>query len=126
MQMYTIRCNEEQLRIIRDAVELQMRIHTGQGWAITENLTNNGWQKNQDKGIIKELYDSVLTEMLKSMFIFSEPTVEYRETERDIWAMMSNALLTGNAKYSSMQLGQYKPPVIKKVEEHDSDTNATE
>lgn len=96
MKTYTITCSEEQMRLLRSAVELQMRIRFGQGWAITDNLmpiTRNDYRT------VKDLYDPVLNQMLEQIVMqdgyrnrIRPELADNRSTERDMWIALECGL----------------------------------
>lgn len=91
MKNYTIHCNGEQLRLLCSAVELQMRIRMGQGWAITENLIEI---TDPDYRPLKDAYDHMLDAVLRRISINIDGTLKHPNTmiERDMWIGLENAL----------------------------------
>ena len=91
MKNYTIHCNEEQLQLLRTAVELQMRIRIGQGWAITENLIDI---TDPDYRPLKDAYDHMLDAVLSRISINIDGTLKHPNTmiERDMWIGLENAI----------------------------------
>lgn len=88
MKEYVIHCNEEQLQLLRSAVELQMRVRIGQGWAITENLL--GYSINEMRETLSKLLDDILRPM-----VFNDDGTYKRGKdwiERDMWIGLENAL----------------------------------
>ena len=115
MKKYVIECNEQQLRLLRSAVELQMRVRIGQGWAITENVMAIGMPQYAD---MKDHFDPVLDAICR--IISSKPNkqgemldcnAETRYIERDMWIGLENAL---GMRRDNFPLGDYG---ILKVEE---------
>lgn len=93
MKEYVIHCNEEQLRLLKSAVELQMRTRIGQGFAIIENLCY-GDADFRDKF---EAYDSILNEVLNKIVVIDychtrKSLDNTHMTERDMWIGLENAL----------------------------------
>lgn len=90
MKEYTIRCNREQLELLRSAVELQMRVRAGQGWAITENLRDIAGDRYTE---CKDAYDKLLDVILQKIVFSGE---YYRNPlnwiERDMWIGIENGL----------------------------------
>lgn len=94
MKEYTIHCNEEQLRLLCSAVELQMRVRLGQGFALTENLLDITSDRYGDK---RELLEPILSAILRKMVEKSygrlyDHITETRTEERDMWISLEKAL----------------------------------
>ena len=99
VKKYTIECNEEQLRLLRSAVELQMRVRIGQGWAITENVIPLADERYRE---LKDAYDPILDVICRIVSAkdgFSGYMLELRdenaatmEIERDMWIGLENGL----------------------------------
>ena len=118
MKNYIIECNEEQLRLLRSAVELQMRVRIGQGWAITENILSFGDADYRD---VKEHYDRILDEVLRNVAYthpqygkLRECVSRTREEERDMWVSLENAL---GMRTGEIALGMYGLMKISEAKE---------
>ena len=110
---FIIHCNEDQLRLLHSAVELQMRVRLGQGFALTENLLSFEDDKYGDK---KEIYESLLNEILRKMVVKSycqlaDHLQETRTEERDMWISLEKAL---GMRENEIALGQWG---LMKIEE---------
>lgn len=107
MKNYIIHCNEEQLRLLCSAIELQMRVRIGQGWAITENLCGYAIDEN------RELYNRLLDDILRHMTINDDNTLKRHKDwiERDMWIGIENAL---GMRTGEIPLSEYG---LMKVEE---------
>lgn len=110
MKEYTIRCNEEQLHLLRSAVELQMRVRIGQGFALSENLMSID---NDSYGYKQELYEPLLNEILrkmteKSYCTLADHIAKTRNEERDMWISIENALGVRNEHISIGKWGFMK------------------
>lgn len=112
MKNFVIHCNEEQLNLIRTALELQMRIRIGQGWAITENLMNISDEHYAD---YKDAYDDVLNAVIKNMVLNCDGTCKYadRWIDRDMWIATETAL---KLRDSDVGLSEYGIMKIEEVE----------
>lgn len=116
MKEYTIHCNEEELGLLLTAVELQMRMRLGQGFAVCENL----FDRSDTLGCIdmKEAYEPILDLVLRKMTHPNDPTrisehlLETQMVERDMWAALNDTVI--GAKEHSMALGKYG---LMKIEE---------
>lgn len=91
MKEYVIHCNEEQLQLLRTAVELQMRIRIGQGWAITENLIEI---TDPEYRPMKDDYDDILDAILRKIVIAPDGRLKHQQKwiERDMWVGIENAI----------------------------------
>ena len=102
MKQYIIHCNEEQLRKLCSAIELQMRVRIGQGFAIVENLCGFAIDEN------RELYTRLLDDVLKPMTINPDNTLKIPKdwVDRDMWIGICNALgmRTGESSLSKYGL----------------------
>lgn len=109
MKQYIIHCNEEQLRLMRSALELQMRVRIGQGWAITENLIEI---IDPEYRPLKDSYDDVLDAILRNIVLDNGRLKHPQEwKERDMWIGCENAL---GARTGEIGLSEYG---IMKVDE---------
>lgn len=109
MKEYIIRCNEDQLQLMRSAIELQMRVRIGQGWAITENLLDI---IDPEYRPLKENYDSILDSILRKIACNPDGTLRHQQrwVERDMWCGIEDGL---GIKTDSFPLSEYG---IMKVE----------
>lgn len=91
MKNYIIHCNEEQLQRIRTALELQMRVRIGQGWAITENLMEIC---DKDYRLYKDMYDRILNDILTNIVCDDNHSLKKGKDwiDRDMWIGCENAL----------------------------------
>lgn len=110
MKNYVIHCNEEQLQRIRSALELQMRVRIGQGWAITENITDIC---DKDYVFYKDAYDRILDDILTKIVCDDQHRLKKGKdwTDRDMWIGCENAL---GIRVGEIALSEYG---IMKVEE---------
>lgn len=110
MKNFIIHCNEEQLSLLCSAIELQMRVRIGQGWAIKENICGYGTDD------ITELCSRVLDDILRPMTINPDGRVKYerRWIDRDIWASLRQALCGGTDETA---LGEYGLMKVEEVNE---------
>ena len=115
MKNYTIHCNEEQLRLLRSAVELQMRVRLGQGFALTENLLDFVDPIYMDKKtFLQPLLDIILRKMVEdSPGVLTEHVQETGREERDMWVSLEKAL---GMRDGDISLGEWG---MMKIEEDD-------
>lgn len=109
MKQYAIYCNEKQLELLRTAVELQMRVRIGQGWAITENLL--GYSMNEMRETLNKLLDDILRPM-----VFNDDGTYKRSKdwiERDMWIGLENALGMRTGEIPLSKYGLLKVEEVK-------------
>ena len=94
MKTYTIKVNEDQLRLMCSALELQMRVRIGQGFAITENVTTFKFPDDVDL----QNTEKELTRIIKPLVIMPGQHDQFphlartRWIERDMWKSCEHAL----------------------------------
>ena len=113
MKQYIIHCNEEQLRLLRSAVELQMRIRIGQGWAITENFIEI---TDPEYRPVKDSYDDVLDVILRKITFGDDGRLKRQPKwiERDMWIGIENAL---GMRTGEIGLSEYGLMKVEEVSE---------
>lgn len=115
MKKYQIEVNEHQLRLLHSAVELQLRVRLGQGWAITENILP---LTASDYRTIKDAYDPVLDALMRCIALepYTHTTRECNaatsQEERDMWVSFEQAL---GMRKSEVSLGNYGFLNIKEI-----------
>ena len=111
MTEYIIRCNEAQLRKLCSAIELQMRVRIGQGFAIVENLCGFAIDEN------RELYPRLLDDILKPMTMNPDNTLKIPKdwVDRDMWIGICNAL---GMRTGEIGLSKYGLLKVEEKDEH--------
>lgn len=107
MKNYIIHCNYEQLQLLRSAVELQMRVRIGQGWAITENLSEIC---DKDYRLYKDMYDRILDNILTNIVCDDNHRLKKGKgwIDRDMWIGIENALGMRNGEIALSEYGLMK------------------
>lgn len=116
MKKYQIEVNERQLSLLHSAVELQLRVRFGQGWAIIENILPI---TASDYRTIKDAYDPVLDTLMRRIAI--DPYTQTMracnavtsQEERDMWVSFEQAI--GYRQSGEVPLSKYGFLNIKEI-----------